>query len=70
VKNMETKCEGLSVALFLFAIGGNITYVLSICVVSMEWKHLATNASWLAGSGLTVFLDFYVSFLDFYLSVV
>lgn len=57
---METRCEGLSLALFMFAIAGNVFYVLSICVLSMDWDHIATNASWLAGSGLTVFLDFFV----------
>ena len=33
----------------MFAIAGNVTYVLSICVVSMEKKYLIANASWLAG---------------------
>ncbi len=27
-KNRHTKCEGLSVALFLFAVMGNVTYIL------------------------------------------
>jgi len=60
MKNIETKCEGLSSALFLFAIAGNTFYVLSICVVSMEWMDLLINASWLAGSGVTVFADIYI----------
>lgn len=60
-KNTETKCEGLSPALFMFTIGGNIFFVLSVCIASMEWRYLLINASWLAGSGLAVFLDFYVS---------
>ncbi|KAF8746600.1 PQ-loop protein, partial [Rhizoctonia solani] len=58
VKNRETKCEGLSLALFMFAIAGNLTYILSICVVSNSSQHILANASWLAGSGLTIFLDF------------
>ncbi|KAA1469884.1 PQ-loop-domain-containing protein [Dentipellis sp. KUC8613] len=56
-KNLETKCEGLSPGLFLFSILGNLTYGLSICVSSMEKEHLIANASWLAGSLLTIFLD-------------
>jgi len=56
-KNPKTRCEGLSPALFFFAMFGNVTYALSICSKSMEWDYLITNASWLAGSALTVFLD-------------
>lgn len=65
-KNRETKCEGLSLALFLFAILGNVTYVLSICVISMEKDHLILSAPWLAGSALTVLLDFFVLGQFFY----
>ncbi|CUA68785.1 putative vacuolar amino acid transporter YPQ1 [Rhizoctonia solani] len=60
LKNRETKCEGLSLALFMFTITGNLTYVLSICVVSLSSQHILANASWLAGSTLTVFLDIFV----------
>lgn len=49
VKNVETKCEGLSPALFLFAISGNSTYALSICFASMKMKYLLANGPWLAG---------------------
>lgn len=49
VKNFKTKCEGLSPALFLFAIAGNVTYALSICAASMEREYLVRNGSWLAG---------------------
>lgn len=66
LKNFKTKCEGLSLALFMFAIAGNVTYVLSICVESMDRQHLVANASWLAGSGLTVFLDIFVLCQFFY----
>lgn len=45
----------------MFAIGGNTFYVLSICVLGLDRNHMATNASWLAGSGLTIFLDIFVS---------
>jgi len=60
LKNVETKCEGLSPALFLFAISGNTTYALSICFASMKAEYLLANAAWLAGSVLTVFLDVFV----------
>ncbi|CAE7115405.1 unnamed protein product [Rhizoctonia solani] len=60
LKNRETKCEGLSLALFMFTITGNLTYVLSICVLSLSPQHLLANASWLAGSGLTIFFDIFV----------
>lgn len=49
VKNLKTKCEGLSPALFLFSIAGNVTYVLSILVASMDLDHIAANAGWIAG---------------------
>lgn len=57
-KNVETKCEGLSLALFIYAIAGNLTFALSICVISMEGKHLLVNASWLAGSFFFSFAAF------------
>jgi len=60
LKNVETKCEGLSPALFLFAISGNTTFALSLCFASMETEYLLANAAWLAGSVLTVFLDVFV----------
>ncbi|KAG8817518.1 hypothetical protein FRC18_000471, partial [Serendipita sp. 400] len=65
-KNRETKCKGLSLALFLFAILGNVTYVLSICVISMEKNYLILSASWLAGSTITILLDFVVLGQFFY----
>ncbi|KAL5524333.1 RTC2 [Sanghuangporus sanghuang] len=66
LKNFKTRCEGLSLALFLFSIAGNVTYVLSICTESMSSRHLVANAAWLAGSGLTVFLDVFVLCQFFY----
>jgi len=57
VKNFQTRCAGLSPALFFFAILGNSTYALSIIAASQERDYLIINASWLAGSALTVFLD-------------
>ncbi|KAF9783466.1 PQ loop repeat-domain-containing protein [Thelephora terrestris] len=60
LKNLETRCEGLSPALFLFTITGNCTFALSICFASTKRKYLLANAPWLAGSLLTVFLDLFV----------
>ncbi|KAI0297719.1 PQ-loop-domain-containing protein [Russula brevipes] len=60
LKNCDTKCHGLSPGLFIFGIMGNLTYALSICVSSMEMDHLIANASWLAGSSLTILLDIFV----------
>lgn len=66
LKNRQTKCEGLSLALFVFAVAGNVTYVASILSASMERTHLLANAAWLVGSGGTVFLDFIVLGQFFY----
>jgi hypothetical protein len=59
VKNLKTRCEGLSPALFLFAILGNTTYALSICAESVERDYLIMNASWLAGELGKVFRMIY-----------
>ncbi|TFK40840.1 PQ loop repeat-domain-containing protein [Crucibulum laeve] len=66
LKNFKTRCEGLSPALFFFAIFGNVTYSLSICAKSTDRQYMITNASWLAGSALTVFLDVFVLCQFFY----
>lgn len=60
VKNLVTKCAGLSPVLFLFAIAGNATYVASILVVSTETKYLAVNASWLAGTSYFANINTYI----------
>ncbi|KAJ7505219.1 PQ loop repeat-domain-containing protein [Mycena galericulata] len=65
-KNFRTRCEGLSPALFYFAILGNVTYSWSIIAKSTDKDYLITNASWLAGSALTVFLDLIVLGQFFY----
>ncbi|EPQ54657.1 PQ-loop-domain-containing protein [Gloeophyllum trabeum ATCC 11539] len=65
-KNFKTRCEGLSPFLFVFSITGNTTYALSICAASMAPKYLLKNASWLAGSVLTIFLDVFVLCQFFY----
>lgn len=60
LKNFKTRCEGLSPALFFFAIFGNTSYAWSICAKSMDRGYLIKNAGWLAGSTLTVLLDIFV----------
>ncbi|WFD19774.1 hypothetical protein MCAP1_002010 [Malassezia caprae] len=59
-KNRHTKCAGLSLALFIFAVGGNMTYVLSILLKDVSWPYLVENMSWIMGSVGTIFLDFIV----------
>ncbi|KAG8996473.1 hypothetical protein FRB94_008269 [Tulasnella sp. JGI-2019a] len=66
IKNAKTKCVGLSLGMFIFVIGGNVTYVLSILFESTSKRYLIANASWLAGSGLTIFLDFVVLYQFFH----
>ncbi|GAA6023754.1 hypothetical protein JCM11491_006033 [Sporobolomyces phaffii] len=58
--NRKTKCEGLSLLMFCFAVIGNVTYVASILFTSFSLQHLLVNAPWLLGSGGTIFLDFIV----------
>ncbi|GAA5905311.1 hypothetical protein JCM5296_001438 [Sporobolomyces johnsonii] len=58
--NRKTKCEGLSLLMFAFAVIGNGTYVASILLTSLSPQHLLVNAPWLLGSGGTIFLDFVV----------
>ncbi|KAJ7259517.1 PQ loop repeat-domain-containing protein [Mycena haematopus] len=65
-KNLETHCEGLSPAMFFFAVVGNLCYAGSIIAKSTDKEYLIMNASWLAGSTLTVFLDFIVLGQFFY----
>jgi uncharacterized protein with PQ loop repeat len=60
IKNRQTKCEGLSLALFVFAVVGNLTYVASILIKSHARDYVVENLSWLVGSLGTVFLDFVV----------
>ncbi|CDU24236.1 uncharacterized protein SPSC_03307 [Sporisorium scitamineum] len=60
LKNRTTKCQGLSLALFVFAVAGNLTYVASILLKSTKRDYLVESFSWLVGSLGTVFLDFIV----------
>ncbi|KAF8313264.1 hypothetical protein DL93DRAFT_2167969 [Clavulina sp. PMI_390] len=59
-KNGTTRCEGLSLGLFMFTIAGNFFYALSLLVLPMDWNGLIVTASWLAGSLLCIILDSFV----------
>ncbi|GAA5987894.1 hypothetical protein JCM10908_007262 [Rhodotorula pacifica] len=58
--NRKTKCAGLSLLMFAFAVCGNATYVASILFTSTSAQHIMINAPWLLGSAGTIFLDFIV----------
>lgn len=65
--NFERKSvEGISFLFFLFACLGNLTYVISILALDTSTKYLLINASWLAGSFGTLFLDFII-FVQFWM---
>uniref|UniRef100_A0A1J3ENP9 Putative vacuolar amino acid transporter YPQ1 n=2 Tax=Noccaea caerulescens TaxID=107243 RepID=A0A1J3ENP9_NOCCA len=52
--------EGLNPLMFFFALVGNMTYVGSILVNSVEWIKLAPNLPWLVDAGGCVVLDFLI----------
>jgi len=60
VKNIHTKCEGLSLLFFFFALCGNLTFCASILIVSLELEHIMVNLAWLVGSGGTILTDMIV----------
>lgn len=49
--------EGLNPLMFIFALVGNITYVGSILVSSLDWAKLKPNLPWLVDAGGCVVLD-------------
>ncbi|KAI8997551.1 PQ loop repeat-domain-containing protein [Pilobolus umbonatus] len=58
--------EGLSLTMFIFSVVGNITYCISIMLVSLDPTYLLINYPWLLGSGGTLFFDFTI-FFQFYM---
>ncbi|XP_028083757.1 lysosomal amino acid transporter 1-like [Camellia sinensis] len=52
--------EGLNPLMFVFALGGNITYVASILVSSLEWSKISANLPWLVDAGGCVLLDTFI----------
>lgn len=49
--------EGLNPLMFLFALIGNITYVASILVSSLDWSKIRPNLPWLVDATGCVLLD-------------
>ncbi|KAF6147770.1 hypothetical protein GIB67_006743, partial [Kingdonia uniflora] len=49
--------KGLNPLMFVFALVGNVTYVASILVNSLEWSTLKPNLPWLVDAGGCVILD-------------
>ncbi|CAG8537109.1 6125_t:CDS:2 [Acaulospora morrowiae] len=67
IKNYTTKStEGLSLAMFCYAVLGNITFCLSIILNSTDYEYLIINFAWLLGSGGTLIFDFII-FAQFYM---
>jgi len=58
--------EGLSLIMFIFSVVGNVTYCISILLVSLDPTYLLINYPWLLGSGGTLFFDFTI-FFQFYM---
>lgn len=52
--------EGLNPLMFIFALVGNITYVASILVSSMDWSKIRPNLPWLVDAGGCVLLDSFI----------
>uniref|UniRef100_A0A7N1A727 Uncharacterized protein n=1 Tax=Kalanchoe fedtschenkoi TaxID=63787 RepID=A0A7N1A727_KALFE len=52
--------EGLSPLMFIFALAGNITYVLSILVRSCKWIDIKANMPWLLDALFCVSLDLFI----------
>ncbi|TKY62782.1 vacuolar amino acid transporter YPQ1 [Spatholobus suberectus] len=52
--------EGLNPLMFVFALIGNVTYVASILVISMDWSKIRPNLPWLVDAGGCVLLDSFI----------
>ncbi|KAG0670085.1 hypothetical protein C6P45_002880 [Maudiozyma exigua] len=59
-------CVGISLLFFLFACLGNILFIISLLVISLDHQYLMINFSWLLGSvgtlsmDLTIFIQFFI----------
>ncbi|XP_027359316.1 probable vacuolar amino acid transporter YPQ1 [Abrus precatorius] len=53
-------CKGINPLMFLFALIGNVTYVASILVRSLEWSKIAPNLPWLIEPGGCALLDLFI----------
>jgi len=52
--------EGLNPMMFMFALVGNLTYVGSILVRSLDWSQLKPNLPWLVDAAVCVLLDCFI----------
>eukprot|EP00730_Choanoeca_flexa_P006598 TRINITY_DN12184_c0_g1_i1.p2 TRINITY_DN12184_c0_g1~~TRINITY_DN12184_c0_g1_i1.p2 ORF type:complete len:297 (+),score=46.64 TRINITY_DN12184_c0_g1_i1:5175-6065(+) len=58
IKNYRRKStEGLSVAMFIMAIAGNVTYACGILMISVERDFIIDHIPWLLGSVGTMIFD-------------
>ncbi|XP_010436471.1 PREDICTED: probable vacuolar amino acid transporter YPQ1 [Camelina sativa] len=57
---------GLNPLMFFFAFLGNVTYVASILVKSVEWSNIKPNLPWLVDAGGCPVLDFIILLQIFY----
>ncbi|ORX43995.1 PQ-loop-domain-containing protein [Hesseltinella vesiculosa] len=67
VKNYQNQStEGLSLAMFVCALFGNLFFTSSIFLRSTDWDYIVVNLSWIVGSMGTVVLDLTI-FTQFFL---
>ncbi|KAI1308174.1 hypothetical protein EDD11_004329 [Mortierella claussenii] len=59
-------CEGLSVMMFIFSVFGNVLFVASILLNSLDPEYLIRNMPWWLGSTGTLIFDIMI-FCQFYL---
>ncbi|WOL14706.1 seven transmembrane protein 1-like [Canna indica] len=52
--------QGLNPLMFFFALTGNVTYVGSILVKSLDWSRIEPNLPWLVDAGGCVILDAFI----------
>ncbi|KAI4300978.1 hypothetical protein L6164_034301 [Bauhinia variegata] len=52
--------QGLNPLMFIFALVGNVTYVASILVSSLDWSKIRPNLPWLVDAGGCVLLDSFI----------
>ncbi|KNA13197.1 hypothetical protein SOVF_118920 [Spinacia oleracea] len=58
--------EGLNPLMFVFALVGNVTYVASILVNSLDWSKIFPNLPWLVDAGGCALLDTFILFQFMY----
>lgn len=61
VLNFKTRStEGLSQLMYVFTIGGNLFYTLSVVTLSQEYDYIMINLPWIFMTIITIFLDLFV----------